>query len=66
MLDVIATLSDEFMDLRHGSWAVKPFAILASQFEQVMLIDADVVFVQPPEVLFDHAGYRETGALFFS
>lgn len=65
LLNVIATLSDEFMDLQHGSWAVKPFAILASRFEQVILMDADVVFVQPPEVLFDHAGYRETGALFF-
>ncbi|RDL37155.1 Glycosyltransferase family 71 protein [Venustampulla echinocandica] len=65
LLDVTATLSDRFMDLRHGSWAIKPFAVLASRFEQVILVDADVVFVQPPELLFDHPGYQESGALFF-
>jgi hypothetical protein len=65
MLDVIATLSDEFTNLRDGAWAVKPFAALASRFEQVILVDTDVVFVQPPETLLDHPGYRETGALFF-
>ena len=31
----------------------------------MILIDADVVFVQPPETLLDHPGYRETGSLFF-
>lgn len=65
MLDVITTLSDEFMNLRDGAWAIKPFAALASRFEQVILMDADVVFVQPPETLLDHPGYRETGSLFF-
>ena len=65
MLDIMATLSDKFMSLRKGAWAVKPFAALASRFEQVILIDADVVFVQPPEILFDHPGYQETGVLFF-
>lgn len=65
MLDVITVLSDEFMNLRHGAWAVKPFAALASRFEQVILIDADVVFVQSPETLLDHPGYQETGTLFF-
>jgi alpha 1,3-mannosyltransferase len=65
ILDVMAVLSDEFIHLRNGAWAVKPFAVLASRFEQVILIDADIVFVQPPETLLDHPGYQETSTLFF-
>lgn len=65
MLDIVAALSDETMNLRNGAWAVKPFAALASRFEQVILVDADAVFVQPPEVLLEYPGYKETGALFF-
>ena len=65
MLDIIAVLSDETMNLRHGSWAVKPFAALASRFEQVILVDADTVFLQSPEIFFGHPGYKATGALFF-
>ncbi|KAH8696063.1 mannosyltransferase putative-domain-containing protein [Talaromyces proteolyticus] len=65
MLDVLTVLSDEYMNLGSGSWSVKPFAALASRFEQVILIDADIVFVQSPEILFDDLGFQETGALFF-
>jgi alpha 1,3-mannosyltransferase len=60
-LDVTAVLSDTFMGLHNGSWAVKPFAALASRFEQVILVDADAVFVRSPEILFDEPGYREMG-----
>jgi len=46
-------------------WAIKPFAILASRFEEVILMDADVVFVRDPKELFNEQGYIETGTLFF-
>ena len=63
-LDVLSVLDDKSMELDR-SWAIKPFAVLASRFEQVILLDADVVFLQPPEYLLSRTDYQETGALFF-
>ncbi|EXJ84088.1 hypothetical protein A1O3_04755 [Capronia epimyces CBS 606.96] len=64
--DVTAVFDDQSLDLPHGGWAVKAFAILGSTFEQVMLLDADDVFFQPPDVIFDeHPQYKETGTLLF-
>lgn len=65
-LDVLSVFSDETLDLRNGGWAVKPFAVLASRFEQTIMLDADTVFMQKPEALLDtHSGYLSTGALLF-
>nr|KAJ3421633.1 hypothetical protein HK105_002869 [Polyrhizophydium stewartii] len=47
------------------SWGNKPFAALASSFREVILMDADTMFVQPPDVLFGMRGYADTGALLF-
>lgn len=38
-IDVLEVFSDD----RDGGWAIKPFAVLASTFEQVILLDADCV-----------------------
>ncbi|KAL4953569.1 mannosyltransferase putative-domain-containing protein [Aspergillus filifer] len=46
-------------------WAGKPFTMLLSSFREVMFIDADSLFFQNPEKLFEDAAYLETGALFF-
>ena len=35
-------------------WHVKPLAALASSFEQVLVLDADALPLQPPERFFDH------------
>ncbi|KAI8388803.1 mannosyltransferase putative-domain-containing protein [Radiomyces spectabilis] len=48
-----------------GGWAVKPYAILASSFSEVIMMDADAFFFQKPETLFDDEGYKATGTLFF-
>lgn len=48
------------------TWDIKPFAVLASSFEEVILMDADTVFVKNPELLFDDIGYKSDGALFFN
>ncbi|KAK3695654.1 mannosyltransferase putative-domain-containing protein [Podospora appendiculata] len=48
-----------------GGWALKAFAALGSRFEKVLLLDADVVFLQQPEVLLTHPAFVHTGALFF-
>ncbi|RKO93525.1 mannosyltransferase putative-domain-containing protein, partial [Blyttiomyces helicus] len=58
----------DFFDLEIGKvngWAVKPFAMLASRFREMIFIDADALFFQPPEVMFDFEGYLRTGATFF-
>lgn len=50
---------------RFGGWSVKPYAILASTFSEVILMDADVFMFQKPETFFRDEGYKKTGALFF-
>lgn len=47
-------------------WAAKPFAVLASKFDEVILIDADAIFLHDPIELFDEQGYKETGTFFFN
>ncbi|KAF9431179.1 hypothetical protein BGZ94_007630 [Podila epigama] len=62
-VDVTEVL-DHFQLLLEG-WAIKPFALLASRFEEAILIDADAFFVRNPEELFEDPGYQATGTLFF-
>lgn len=50
---------------RFGGWAMKPFAILASKFTELIMMDADVFFLQEPSKLFEDEGYKVTGSLFF-
>ncbi|KAI1613744.1 mannosyltransferase putative-domain-containing protein [Exophiala viscosa] len=64
--DVTTVFNDSTLDLGWGGWAVKAFAVLGSTFEQAILLDADDVFFQPPEAIFDEdPQYLETGTLLF-
>ncbi|KAG9247960.1 mannosyltransferase putative-domain-containing protein [Calycina marina] len=63
-VDILTVFDDVSMQLERN-WAIKPFAALASKFEQVIMIDADAVFLQPPDELFNQHAYKETGTLFF-
>jgi len=49
----------------YRGWQIKPWIISLSQFDEVILMDADVFFFENPESLFDHPGYKKTGAFFF-
>ena len=51
--------------LKLETWDIKPFAMLASSFREIILMDADTVFVQNPTVMLDYPEYAATGALFF-
>lgn len=51
--------------LKLAGWAAKPAAIMASSFEQVLFVDADVVFLQNPQILFQDPTYTKTGTLFY-
>lgn len=46
-------------------YQVKPFAMLASGFAEVIWFDADLVFLTEPENLFDDVEYKDTGTLYF-
>ncbi|GFF49962.1 hypothetical protein IFM58399_08687 [Aspergillus lentulus] len=48
-----------------AGWAGKPFAILFSSFREAIFIDADSLFLQNPEILFEDEAYQKNGALFF-
>ncbi|KAK4944442.1 hypothetical protein LTR10_016116 [Elasticomyces elasticus] len=62
--DVTTVFNDSTLDLGQGGWAIKAFAVLGSTFEPAILLDADAVFFQPPEVIFgEHPQYLETGTL---
>jgi len=58
----------EFVDIKEAEvngWAVKPFSMLASNFAEMIFVDADALFFQPPEVMFEFERYKRTGAVFF-
>jgi len=66
--DVILTDISGFFDnniINLGGWAIKPFSILASRFEEVILMDADAVYLRDPAILFEDEGYLEKGTVFF-
>ncbi|KAL3132149.1 hypothetical protein ABBQ32_008758 [Trebouxia sp. C0010 RCD-2024] len=48
----------------HG-FQMKPFAMLASGFAEVIWFDADLVFLVNPQELFDNRDYDETGTVLF-
>ncbi|CAN8103094.1 unnamed protein product [Discula destructiva] len=64
-LDILTVFDDATLQLRTGGWAIKPFAALGSSFERVILLDADAVFLQKPEVLLHHPAFERTGAFLF-
>ncbi|CAF1664445.1 unnamed protein product, partial [Adineta ricciae] len=48
----------------HGR-QIQPFAVLACRFEQVVLMDSDVLFVEKPSILFGNVNFVRNGCLFF-
>lgn len=64
-VDILHVFDENIVGLQSGGWAIKPFAILASSFQHVIMADADAVFLQSPEAAFEAPGYQETGTLFF-
>ncbi|KAG0043876.1 hypothetical protein BGZ83_010944 [Gryganskiella cystojenkinii] len=51
--------------LRLGGWAAKPFIMLMTRFQEVILMDSDATFFQDPAVLFEDEGYKEVGTVYF-
>lgn len=64
-LDILTVFDDTTLKLVGGGWAIKAFALLGSKFEEAILLDADAVFIQKPEILFEQRAYIEKGAYLF-
>ncbi|KAG0274977.1 hypothetical protein BGZ95_009300 [Linnemannia exigua] len=63
VVDITEVLDNDHMRL--GGWSIKAYSMLASRFEEVILVDSDAYFLQDPAKLFDDPGYKATGGLFF-
>jgi hypothetical protein len=48
-----------------NGWELKVYAVLHAPFEEVLSLDADCYPVRDPSYLFDEAGFRHTGAVFW-
>lgn len=65
-LNLLDYFDDNIAGLQVGGFAQKPFAMLASRFQKVILLDADTIFLQNPDHIFDtEPGLAETGTLFW-
>ncbi len=61
-VDAEAVLAEHPAAIRSG-WPLKPYALMWSRFEQVLMLDADQVPLRDPADLFDGKDFRATGAL---
>ena len=65
-LNLLDHFDEAVAGLRTGTWAQKPFAMLASRFQKVILVDADTLFMQKPDKVFEaEPGLVETGTMFY-
>ncbi|KAF9359655.1 hypothetical protein BGX26_011809 [Mortierella sp. AD094] len=63
LVDITEKLDQDMLQI--SGPIIKPFAMLASRFQEVILMDADAYFLQDPAVLFEDGGYKEVGTVFF-
>ena len=65
-LNLLDYFDDHIAGLQDGGFAQKPFAMLASRFQRVILLDADIIFLQDLDHIFEkEPGLAETGTLFW-
>ncbi|KAH9815315.1 glycosyltransferase family 71 protein [Teratosphaeria destructans] len=55
-------MDTDILEIKDGR-AMKVFVMLFSSFEEIIFIDADNMALRPPELLFEHEVYKETGAI---
>ncbi|GAA6058680.1 hypothetical protein JCM10212_003368 [Sporobolomyces blumeae] len=64
-VDILNFFDEDLVGIHGGGWAIKVFAILASPFQEVIIADADAIFMQDPAKMYSDPGYNRTGTLFF-
>lgn len=62
-VDIINT---NFKKNTYCGFQIKPFAILASSFQDVLLLDANNTLLATPDCLFEYDEYKKYGAVFWS
>lgn len=64
-LNVRCVNSLDFDNNNFNGYALKPFSIIYSSFEEVIFLDADNICLKNIENLFEMNEYKETGAIFW-
>ncbi|PWZ02113.1 hypothetical protein BCV70DRAFT_198393 [Testicularia cyperi] len=64
-LEALGLFDADLVQLERQGFAIKPFALLATNFTEVMLADADAILLEDPDNFFQEPGYLDTGTLFF-
>lgn len=68
-LDVSCINASDFQDLYpiniQHNWALKPYSIIHSQFEEIIFLDADNVPLRDPVFLFQDPAYQKKGSIFW-
>ena len=65
-VDLLGFYDEPLVGLENSGYAMKPFAMLASRFQKTILVDADVIFLRRPDLVFDeHSDLVRTGNLFW-
>ncbi|PRP86673.1 hypothetical protein PROFUN_05152 [Planoprotostelium fungivorum] len=54
---------ENFTSLKDAGWSAKPYGVLASSFAEPILMDADTVLLQNPEVIYEEKSYLDTGIM---
>ncbi|KAF9995390.1 hypothetical protein BGZ65_008963, partial [Modicella reniformis] len=62
-VDITTKLDQDLLQISGPT--IKPFALLVSRFQEVILMDSDAYFLQDPAILFEDGGYKEVGTVFF-
>lgn len=63
MVDVLQVFDDTLSDPQHGGGAFKTFAPLNSEYEQVLLLDADAILFQASREFVYLATHRRCGSM---
>lgn len=68
--DLVGHFSDDLLQMGAAEaiskHALKPYAVLASRFSSVLLVDPDVVFLRNPDSLLEaHPAFQNTGTLYY-
>jgi len=65
-LDTMLLDVDQYIDRQDiNNAAIKEFAALVVPFQEIILCDADAVFIQNPDLLFEDEEYKKEHAIFF-
>jgi hypothetical protein len=75
MSDLVTPLNVELVDAYQmrekyparilNGWELKPYSIIHSRFQEVLLLDADNVPIVNPQYLFDLPQYKSSGSIFW-